>query len=188
MAESRAQPPKLLTLEEYLAAETRSPVRHEYVAGELFAFAGANLRHNLVVTNVTVALFSLTRGTQCRVVSQGQMVRVADDVVYCADALVVCNPGAQTARMLTGPCLIVEVLSRSTQHIDRREKMLAYRRLGSLRVYLVVHQERRLVEWHRGAVPERGQVDVLCVPGSLSLDDIYDGIDVDAPDLDDGMR
>lgn len=197
MAESRASSPKLLSYEEYLAAETRSQVRHEYVAGELYAFAGANLRHNLIATNIVVRLFSLSRGTSCRVVSHDQMVRVAQDVVYYPDVLMVCEPGAQTARVLTGPCLIVEVLSRSTQLIDRREKLLAYRQLESLRVYLMVHQERRLVEWHwrddrgewrRGVVPERGNVAVLCVPGFLTLDDIYDGIDVDAPDPEDELR
>ncbi len=75
------------------------------------------------------------------------MLRAAEDVLYYPDVMVVC--GDDETLLQEAPCLVVEVISPSTEAIDRREKLLAYKKkLLSLRVYLMVDQQRRHVERH----------------------------------------
>lgn len=83
------------------------------------------------------------------------------------------------------PCLVVEVLSPSTESIDRREKMLAYRTVPSLRDYLLISQEQRRVElyrrgadggWASAVVAEAGDVALECVQANLTLEDIYEDV------------
>ena len=95
------------------------------------------------------------------------------------------NPSDTQPYFKEHPCLIVEVLSPSTEGIDRREKMLAYRALPSLREYVLIYQDTRLIEVHRcdndGAwsVETLGEGDLLrleCVDASMTLDEVYEDV------------
>lgn len=183
-------PDRPLSVDEYLAREDASPVRHEYVAGEVYALAGETRRHNQVTGNVFARLWSAVRGGPCRVFVEGVKLR-AGSVVYYPDVMVACGPEPADPRLEEAPCLVVEVLSPSTRTIDRREKLLVHRAIPSLRAYLIVDQERRRVErhwrdddgaWQRATIVEAGTVPVPCPAIALSLDEIYEGVTLPPPD------
>jgi Uma2 family endonuclease len=138
------KPHKLPTVKEYLALEGDSTVRHEYVAGMIYAHAGGTSRHNAIATNVLAALWNAARGGPCRVYGSDMRLRAADDVFYYPDVMVVCgdNEAGDEALYQHAPCLVVEVTSPNTEPIDRREKAFTYRKMPSLQAYLVVDQNR----------------------------------------------
>jgi Uma2 family endonuclease len=139
-----------MTSEEYLAAEAISHVRHEYVGGQAFAMKGASAAHNLICQNLGFALRQHLRGSGGQIFIIEMKVRnEADNSFYYPDVLVTCESGSGTEIFKTAPVLIAEILSPSTKQIDLREKLLSYRKIGSLREYVVVHQTRPLVEIFR---------------------------------------
>lgn len=179
---------RLLSVEEYLRLEARASVRHEYVAGRVYALAGATVTHERIVRNLTFLLHPRTRGTRCELFTKDLKV-FAGDALYYPDLMVRCGerlPG--DTLVVTDPCLLVEVLSAGTRHTDRREKRAAYQLLPSLTTYLVVAQTHRFVErywrepggaWQVEEIAGTGAVAVACPTGVvLTLDELYAGTDV----------
>lgn len=180
--------------EEYLRFEAQSPIKHEYVNGEMFAMTGATLRHNVIAANVLVALRGHLRGTACSVFINDVRVRVEKaHSYYYPDLLVSCARGTQaidlSAVTVDDPILVIEVLSASTEAIDRREKLVAYRTLVSLSEYVLISQEEARVEIHRrrGDIgwekieyfgPET--VELTSVGLQIGMREIYDGVPIEA--------
>ncbi len=172
---------------DYLALEVRSPVRHEYIAGEIFAMTGASVRDNMIAGNLFTALRVHLRGTPCRALMEGVKLKLSKERSYFyPDVMVTCEPRLleldAEQQVVEDPILVVEVLSPTTEGIDRRERLRAYRTLPGLREYVLVSQDACLVEIHR----RRGEVGwtiVTCEPGdtvelasvelALPIEDIY---------------
>lgn len=180
----------LMSLDEYLAFEERSPVRHEYVAGEVYAMSGATTRHNLITLNITRHLHQAARARGCRVFATDVKLRAAADRIYYPDVILACGTAAQVELIVEQPTLIVEVTSASTRATDRREKLDAYRRIPSLRLYLIVDQRRRHVfvytressgAWSRLEVHGDGEIPIPILETTLRTADVYD--DVPLPPL-----
>ena len=127
--------------QEYLAGEEYSSVRHEYVAGYVYAMTGASETHNLMAGNLHAALHAHLRGKPCRVFVNDMKVRVDDDFYY-PDLLVCCDPADNAAYYKTRPILLIEVLSPTTEPADTLEKRIAYQTLESLQEYVLVAQDR----------------------------------------------
>jgi len=139
-----------LSVEAYLTGEEGGELRHEYIDGQLYAMTGASRQHGLIVSNLVAGLRPLIRGRGCQLFSNDMKVRLriaGQDIFYYPDLLLSCDQDDRKTYYCTKPCMIVEVLSESTERIDRREKFLAYTTLPSLRDYLLVSQTRRAV-WH----------------------------------------
>jgi len=177
-----------MTLAEYLAFEDSSPVRHEFVAGDVYAMTGGTLRHQQVLLNVASSLRAAARGGPCRVYPEARL-RIGDDVVYYPDATVVCDPSDDDMHAVRRPCLVVEVASPSTQRVDRQEKLDAYRAIPTVRAYLIVEQRFRIVEyhwrddsggWHHETLIASGRMALPCPEVTLSLDEIYEGVTTEA--------
>jgi len=139
---------------DYLEGEAASQVRHEFVAGEVFAMAGGSKAHNIISGNLFALLRAALHGSGCQTFIADMRVRIAtQSSYYYPDVVVTCAPadlaGDAPENHIESPSLIVEVLSPTTETIDRREKMLAYRHIASLREYVLVDQERRWVEVYR---------------------------------------
>ena len=173
--------------EDYLVGEKIASVKHEYVAGEVFAMAGASKMHATIAGNIFSALRAHLRGKPCRTYVADMKVRVkTSSAYYYPDVAVTCSPRDLAvdapAYYIEAPCLIAEVLSDSTERIDRREKLLAYQQLESLNDYLLIDQDKREVE-HYGRTADSWQRDILgpgdtlIVPGlklELTIDQIYE--------------
>jgi Uma2 family endonuclease len=177
------------TVEEYVRFEDASPERHEYVAGRVYAMTGGSARHNAIALDVVDALRSAARGGPCRTFASDLRLRVAADAFYYPDVMAVCGPIDMEARVVEAPSLVVEVASPSTRRIDRGEKLLAYRAIETLRLYLIVEQDQRLVErhwrdgagaWQHESVTDAagGRIPVSAPSTILTLDAIYEGVDV----------
>lgn len=175
-----------LSVDEYLAGEESGELRHEYIDGQIYAMTGASRQHGLIVSNLVAALRPLVRGRGCQLFANDMKVRlrIADqDIFYYPDLLLSCEADDRQTYYCTKPCVIVEVLSGTTERIDRREKFLAYTTLPSLRDYLLVSQARREV-WHYRRAREwaaevltDGDLGLECLGISLPLDAIYDEVE-----------
>jgi len=175
-----------LTADDYLEGELKSNIRHEYVDGEVYAMAEAGEAHNLIALNVASRLRGATRGGPCRVFISDMKVRVAAwNAFYYPDILAVCDASDTQSYFKERPCLIVEVLSSSTESIDRREKMLAYRTLESLREYVLLAQDKRQIEvyrrgedgaWSLETLTEGDALQLECVGATLNMDEVYEDV------------
>lgn len=174
-----------MDLRGYLELEETSPVRHEYVAGVMYALAGASKRHNRIAGNVLALLATAARGGPCRVYMSDVKLRAAEDLVYYPDVMVACGPESRDPYIEDEPCLVVEVASRTTEAIDRREKLAAYKRIPSLKAYVIIEQDHRRVQrywrdeegiWWDAEVIDQGRVPLPCPEVTLTLDEIYSGL------------
>jgi len=138
-----------ISVEDYLAGEEISPVKYEYVYGEVYAMAGTSDNHNRIVGSIYAALLSHLRNSPCEPFMGDIKVRVSPHVYYYPDVLVSCEETPENPYFRNEPILIFEVLSPSTQEIDRREKLLFYQQMPSVQEYVVVEQQKMLVEIHR---------------------------------------
>jgi len=140
-----------LSVDDYLAGELESQVRHEYVDGEIYAMVGASDRHGLIAGNLHTAL-NQQLPERCQVFMSDMKVRVRTaerNIFYYPDVLVSCDPRDRESYYRQYPCLIAEVLSPHTARLDRFEKFLFYQQLDTLEEYLLVSQDYRQVEIFR---------------------------------------
>ncbi|MGE0606291.1 MAG: Uma2 family endonuclease [Pirellulales bacterium] len=183
-----AQKLNLVSVEDYLAGELTSPVKHEYLGGVVYAMTGARNVHNLIATNATVGLGSRLRGGKCKAYNSDTKVRIrlpAQWRFYYPDVSVVCQPNPPDDSFQDSPIAIFEVLSKSTRRIDEGEKKDSYLTIPALCVYALIEQETAAVVVHRrteqGFIREvyEGPDAILPLPEiktELPLAEIYDGV------------
>ncbi len=176
---------RTLTVEAYLAGERTAEVRHEYIDGQVYAMVGASDRHGLILNALAFALTPLARQRRCQLFTSDMKVRLeiaGRTVFYYPDLLLACDPEDREPYFRTRPCLIVEVLSEATERIDRREKLLAYQTLPSLREYALVAQDARRVEVYRRANGwlaeelEAGELRLDCLDAAIPIEAIYQDV------------
>nr|VFK40958.1 MAG: Endonuclease, Uma2 family (restriction endonuclease fold) [Candidatus Kentron sp. SD]VFK46711.1 MAG: Endonuclease, Uma2 family (restriction endonuclease fold) [Candidatus Kentron sp. SD] len=184
---AKTKPLLPLSPEEYLEGEKHAEIRHEYIDGDVFAMAGRSKQHNRIALNLAFLLRSAARGGPCEVFMGDVKARIRQgERFYYPDVMLVCDGDDNDAYYADNPCLIAEVLSESTEAIDRREKWLAYREIPSLRYYLLVGSRRPEITWFRraesgwevGALAAGESVTVEC-PGyeaKLGFTEIYEDI------------
>jgi Uma2 family endonuclease len=144
----------LLTEQEYLRGEVTSDVKHEFMAGVARAMAGAGLQHNIISSNILIAVGGRLRGQRCQPFGSDLKIRVqADEHVhfYYPDAMVVCDRTVLVPERhwTDKPAVIFEVLSECTRRIDEGEKALLYWKLPSLVSYILVEQDKVQVTLRR---------------------------------------
>lgn len=146
-------PKRLFTPQEYLLLEDQAAYKSQYVAGEIYAMAGAEPEHVEIVTNIDFALKTLFGERPCRSyttdlrvrASAGEMSTYPDVVALCGKPLF---DRSSRPPVLLNPQVIFEVLSPATETFDRGEKFLRYRSLDSLTDYVLVAVDFRRVEHH----------------------------------------
>jgi Uma2 family endonuclease len=170
-----------LSVQDYLAGELESDVRHEYVDGEVYAMVGASDRHGLISLNLA-SLFSQRLPDRCQVFMSDMKVRIQTaerEVFYYPDVLVSCDSRDRETYYRQYPCLVLEVLSPHTERIDRFEKSLFYRQLETLQEYVLVSQDYRQLEIFRRAdqwkctTYTEGEVQFHAIDLRVSVNDIY---------------
>lgn len=178
--------PLFMTWEEYLAFEEKSPYRHEYVNGTVYAMSGASLAHNRIAQELVVAFRTHLRGGPCEPFFLEAKLEIRtgrDQIMYYPDAMVSCRPEDRTDQIVRNPKLVVEILSKSTQHIDRREKAMTYQRVEAIEEYVLIAQHqpriivhRRAEDWHPVLYSSMdAQVEFRSIGLSMSLAQIYQG-------------
>lgn len=176
--------------EAYLEAERKSETKNEFVNGMIVAMAGTTYVHNLIVSNLSVALNIGLRG-RCRAVTSDQRVHVPATGLYTyPDVVVVCGAPEfhpKDRMTLLNPRMLVEVLSPSTEAYDRGAKFRHYAYIDSLMDYVMVSQETKRVEHYRRL--DTGQWLLTAYEGAeavlvmedlglyIPLSEIYEGVD-----------
>jgi Uma2 family endonuclease len=175
-----------LPARDYLEREKTADVKHEYLDGIIYAMSGASRRHNLLSLNLATALRAGFSRTGCQTFVADVKVLIAPlNYYYYPDIVVTCDSRDDDDYVVTRPVVIVEVASPTTAPIDRREKLIAYRRLETLREYVLVAQDEKSVEvfhldqsgewWSE----ELGEDDELCLESidlKIPVSQIYDTV------------
>jgi Uma2 family endonuclease len=182
------------SFEGWLAGERASlDDRCEYVGGEVVAMSGGTIEHNAIISNIVRDLGNQMKGRPCQVFGSGLKLRVqAADAGEYPDLMALCSePQFYDGRrdLLLNPSLIGEVLSSSTKGYDRGDKFNLYRRIPSLREYLLVAQHRVLVELYTRGTDGRwmlssfealaDQVRIESIDCALTLAEVYDKVSFD---------
>jgi len=166
--------------DEYLVYERDSGLKHEYDDGEIIAMAGGSLRHSALASRVGAALEN-TRKPGCIVFQSDMRLRVlATGRATYPDVSMVRggierDPGDPSGETITNPTLLVEVLSVSTEQVDRGSKWQDYQRIPSLQEYVLVSQSQPRVEWYRrlaagGWEYHEATEGVVQLPSGVTLD------------------
>src|SRR5436305_5350191 len=141
-----------MSVEEYLAYDRASDVKHEYIDGYLVALAGGTTAHNHLTINMTVLLREhLGHSSPCRVYASDMRVLATQKRYFFPDVVVSCDVTDHTEEndILYQPRLIVEVLSPSTEAKDRGMKFAFYQQRPSLQEYVLVNTQVQRVEVYR---------------------------------------
>ena len=157
------------TFAEYLELEEISRVRHEYLAGEIYAMAGGTPEHAAIAAAIVAELGGQLRGRPCQVYSSDLRVRIlATGLATYPDVTVVCGPSERdpdSPTHVVNPSVVVEVMSPSTEAYDRGEKREHYQQVPSLQAVLLVAADGGSVErWTRS---EAGWVRDEYGPGAV---------------------
>jgi len=180
------------TEEEYLRFEAESPDKHEFADGQIIDMAGGTLEHSQIISNTIGELRAALKGKPCMVLESNMQVRIARKHTYrYPDASVVCGePQLDTAatgrRTLLNPKLIVEVLSPSTEGIDRGKKFSGYREITSFEEFVLISSDEPMIEvYYRQPdgiwrfTPARGMdasISLSSIGVTLKLAEVYAGV------------
>lgn len=182
--------PRWISPEEYLQQEETATERHEYFNGEIFMMAGGTHNHEVINVNMIAALHQHARRKGCTAYGSNMKILVkANGLFTYPDAMLICGKiefVPERKDIVTNPALIVEVLSESTQSYDRGDKFALYRGLPAFTHYLLIHQDRPLIEYHQKTnqgwllTEVEGLEAMLTLDGldlQLPLNELYVGVD-----------
>ncbi len=172
---------------EYLTWEETQEFRHEYVDGEVYAMTGGTINHSKIAVNLTIALGNHLRGSGCQVLNGDAKVQTIESNSYCyPDVSVTCDIRDRGAdKFITHPCLIVEVLSPSTEAYDRGDKFRLYRRSPDLQEYVLVstaaicvdvYQRNDRDRWELMSYSEGDEIELQSINYTFEIAQIYEDI------------
>jgi Uma2 family endonuclease len=137
-----------LSQEDFLALDRESwDQKYEYYHGRMYAMAGGSTSHSIIQSNANFLLKSHLRGKGC-IVFTSDMTLKLKDACSLPDVSVTCNPKdtREVKNYIEFPCLVIEVLSSSTEKGDRGRKFFAYQECPSIQEYVLISQDKQLVE------------------------------------------
>lgn len=137
------------TPEDYLEIERISPIKHEYIQGQIVAMAGASKAHVIITGNLSALLINHLRGKGCIAYATDMKVRLPTlNLFYYPDLVVTCDNRDLIADQdyILYPKLIIEVLSDSTEAFDRGDKFADYKLIPEFEEYILIHQKQMLIE------------------------------------------
>ena len=183
---------KKLTEDEYLVIENEAVFKSEFYNGEMFAMSGASHHHNNLQINLIVELGGRLKGGKCRVYGSDLRVKVKRTGLYTyPDVVIACDPEVEKklgVETLLNPQVVFEILSKSTESYDRGTKFQQFQRLPSVMEYVLVSQDRMVIEryvrqpdetWNLKTFDDpSGQFSLATVKVKIPLADIYRGVEL----------
>jgi len=181
-----------ISIDEYLEMENASSEKHEYYQGEIFAISGAKVPHNIIATNLVVALTIKLKGKSCRPFNSDQRIHVEANTLFtypdisiiCGDIITRNNDDYN----VLNPTVLIEVLSRSTKNYDRGKKFKLYRDIPTLREYVLVDSESIHIEIFRLNANNHWELEeynkdaqtvlIQAINTPLSIEEIYEGTEL----------
>ena len=182
-----------LSLSEFLAWEAEQEGRNEFHRGEVFAMVGGRRGHARIIANLVRHLGNHLDGSPCQVFGEGMKVQIGDDTVVYPDLFVTCARSFRfDEQVVTEASLVIEVLSPTTQGYDRSAKFAFYRRMPSLREYVLIDPDTRRCEvfrrggdghWTLYDMSEGADLELRSVDARIALADVFQGMDSGAEPL-----
>jgi Uma2 family endonuclease len=176
--------PTNLSESQYLTLDSDSELRHEYIGGQVYAMSGAGKNHRMITMSLTSAIYQHLINSPCNVNAMDAQVKVANNYFY-PDIVIDCDENSKADSLyVEQPKLIIEVLSKSTRHIDKGPKLLNYINIASVEEYVMIEQDlvsidilRRednwlLLHYGPGDTVEFKSID-LCMP----IEQLYARVD-----------
>jgi Uma2 family endonuclease len=174
------------TVEEFEAWHARQPERWEFIRGEPRMMAPASMNHSIIKRNAAFALQAALAPRGCEALVDGPQI-LTDEISAIPDVVVTCSPIDHATPVIEEPVIIVEVISPSSEANDTGLRWLAYRKIPSLRHYLVLAQDQRLAQVHsragdiwRERFVSAGTVELDEPPVRLEIDVLYAATDLAA--------
>ncbi len=180
---------RIYSVEEYFEIENHSEIRHEFEDGILIPMPGETLNANEIAGNISATLRKELRQKGYRIFTHDIRTIVHERRLYrCPDLVITAANTIKDIRHVTEPVLIVEVLSESTEDIDRNKKFRQYTALPSLQYYLMIHQDMALIEFYQRKDNSKTfefnffdrlseTINLPVLGTSISMEDIYEGIE-----------
>jgi Uma2 family endonuclease len=174
-----------ITKSAYLATESVSDIRHEYINGDVYAMAGASENHGKICTNLTVILGTHFRERNCDVFASDMKLSIESrNCYYYPDLMVTCDERDRGRDLKEYPLLIIEILSKSTQNIDLGKKLSDYQQIETLQEYIAISQTQPLIICYRRmdgklwlvqtyTKPTDNRVRLESIELEIELDEIY---------------
>jgi Uma2 family endonuclease len=180
---------RIYSVEEYFEIENHSEIRHEFEDGLLIPMPGETLNANEIAGNISASLRRELRKNGFRIFTHDIRTIVHERKLYrYPDVVVSASNTIKDIRNVTEPVLVVEVLSESTEDIDRNKKFRQYTALPSLQYYLMIHQDMALIEFYQRKENSKTfefnffdrlseTINLPVLGTSISMEDIYEGIE-----------
>jgi Uma2 family endonuclease len=176
--------PILLSVEDYLALERASPIKHEYRQGRMYEMVGFNKPHAVLTGNLACSIGNHLQSSPCMALLSRMKVRLEEaDCYYYPDVVVICEPSDLVGDedFVHFPKLLVEVMSPSTAKFDQGEKFTDYQTCPTLEEYILVSQTERAIEvrslidgvWQVANYQGEGPVTFHSIGWTGSLADLY---------------
>ncbi len=176
-----------MTPQEYLDWEEQQPLKYEYIDGEAFAMTGGTVNHGTIGANCHYQLKTHLRGGSCRAFVFDVKLGISEDgPFHYPDVMVSCDETDKRAtKVIYHPCLIVEVLSPSTEGIDRGKKFQNYRQISTLKEYILVTAEQIMVEcfrlndkglWELQTYNQGDEINLTSVDFKLPIELLYEDV------------
>ncbi len=175
-----AKIPESLSVEDFLAGEQHSDIRHEYLDGVTYAMAGASVNHNIIGGNVYRLLGNHLLNHSCTPFMSDMLLRTTQTRFRYPDVVVFCDEFSGDENFLDNPVLLVEVLSHSTRQSDKGSKLTEYLALDSLQEYVLIEQDfvevqvlRRKNNWRMESYYLGQSIIFESLGAELAVEDIY---------------
>ena len=176
----------MISVEDYLTLDRHSQeARYEYLDGELRMIAGGSIYHSLIATNVVGILYGLLRGSPYRVYNSDVRLQLSPSRYVYPDITVSCDQRDQEpGETIHFPRVIIEVLSPSTEVIDRIRKFAYYRACPTVQEYVMIDSQKILVEiyrreedgWLLQTLGPQDQLVFKSLGKQIPIEAIYEGV------------
>ncbi len=175
---------------EYIEWETTQPNKNEYIAGSVYAMAGASINHNKILTNIMRKISPYLYGKECEIYASDLRVFVKSrEAFFYPDATIVCGEielAEEFKETVKNPSVVFEILSPSTEHYDMGKKFFNYMQIDSLKETIAIDSREmnikigRRKENNLWAFEELTQPDQIftieTIQFSMSVQDLYDQV------------
>ena len=179
-------PPKFRSTEEYLMSERQNPTKNEFLNGRVVPRSGSNRWHNIIVSNIAIAVGSRVHSAKNEIYVSNMRVRVKNNFICYPDVVVVSGePGFadQASDLLLNPTVVFEIISNSTNYAEKTQKLENFLAMESIREVVLVKEDEMRIEHYAKQNPKQwiykiynARDDVLTLDSvgcKVSLSEVY---------------
>ncbi len=183
---------KPMSVEEYIEFEEHSVIRHEFIDNQLIPMPGTTRTHNTICLNLALLLRLLLKKGTFEMFQENVKVQIASGKDYTyPDIVITTDPIDLTggdAYFIKHPCVIIEVISKTSRLEDSTDKFFRYKNIESLQNYILVDSEKPWVEvryktaegeWEASTyLRSDGHFPIPALGIALNIEEVYDGVSI----------